>query len=395
MNVTQDNEYADLFWASCGGGGGNFAVVTEFEFRPVQVCQWDKDTDKCTVLKLYLELPATVETVIYYQEWSVNVSTRITPNMIVKNSTHVLIEGIFLGDKPMWRKAVKTSGATESTPITSTMLMDSFAQMTFSDAASSMTDWKGTSDPDKLLMPYQGEERTYFKYKSLFLFEPLPEEAIRILLEEAMYFEENYKSTENKVVFEFQALGGDPGKPEEDGGDYPNWSPMNMFASVPPKDTAFPHRGALHCITLKSDAFMLVSGGLATRILNRMEGAYAKIAPFVRGGASYYNYVDPNLPLEVPYFRNGVELNPGINEADKDYWVDRLREVKIKYNPNDMLSNPLGIVGTASIKKSEVTSMVESAGATFSSNYLASSVIVVLLMGYLLIQPTLAPSAFL
>lgn len=28
INVTKDNEYKDLFWASCGGGGGNFGVVT-------------------------------------------------------------------------------------------------------------------------------------------------------------------------------------------------------------------------------------------------------------------------------------------------------------------------------------------------------------------------------
>lgn len=74
----QDNEYADLFWASCGGGGGNFAFVTELTFRPVQVCQWKEKTDDCTVLKLYIEVPATPENVMFYQEWSVGVSTRIT-----------------------------------------------------------------------------------------------------------------------------------------------------------------------------------------------------------------------------------------------------------------------------------------------------------------------------
>ena len=74
----QDNEYSDLFWASCGGGGGNFAVVTEFEFNPVQVCQYDTDSKSCTVLKLHLELPATAKIVMHYQKWSMKMSTRIT-----------------------------------------------------------------------------------------------------------------------------------------------------------------------------------------------------------------------------------------------------------------------------------------------------------------------------
>ena len=38
VTVTKYNEYSDLFWASCGGGGGNFAVVTEFVFKPLQIC---------------------------------------------------------------------------------------------------------------------------------------------------------------------------------------------------------------------------------------------------------------------------------------------------------------------------------------------------------------------
>lgn len=195
------------------------------------------------------------------------------------------------------------------------------------------------------------------------------------------------------VSFEFQALGGDPGKPDEDDDIYPYLSPKNMFASVSPKDTAFPHRGAHHCLILRTDVKMLVSGGLATRLLDNMESIYEKIAPFVKGKASYYNYIDPNLPLETPYFQNGVELNPGITEGDKEYWVGRLREVKRKYNPNDMLSNPLGFgnqkIGATII---DTTPVISSATTT---GYLASYMFVAFLAGYLLFQSAQTSSIFL
>lgn len=166
----------------------------------------------------------------------------------------------------MWKNAVGKSGATESTPITSTDLLLSVKEMPFPKAVESLTDWAPKPNPSKMLETHRGEERTYWKYKSLFLFEPLPAEAIGILVGEAMYFEKNYKTTNNKVVFELQALGGDPGRPNNGSDKYPKWSPKNVFASISPKDTAFPHRGALHCLTLKTEIFMLVSGGKPVHI---------------------------------------------------------------------------------------------------------------------------------
>jgi FAD/FMN-containing dehydrogenase len=42
IQVTKDNEYRDLFWASCGGGGGNFAVVTSLALKvyPAEQVTW-------------------------------------------------------------------------------------------------------------------------------------------------------------------------------------------------------------------------------------------------------------------------------------------------------------------------------------------------------------------
>lgn len=42
LQVTKDNEYKDLFWACCGGGGGNFGVVTSLVLNifPIKEVTW-------------------------------------------------------------------------------------------------------------------------------------------------------------------------------------------------------------------------------------------------------------------------------------------------------------------------------------------------------------------
>jgi len=337
--VTPDNEYADLFWASCGGGGGNFAVVTEFEFNPVPIycthANGTDDYDGCKVLKLELSLPVSSELVSFYQDWSLSMSTRITPNLEVENATHVKFAGIFLGDEEMWEDAVDRSLANATTPISSTDLKNSISRQDLAEASVDLTGWTPDGSPLQLLSSFR-EQRTYFIYKSYWLHEPLPEEAIEILINESMEFE-----GKSFIVFEYQALGGDPGADDlEDDGSYPEWSPQNRFAAVPPKDTAFAHRGAKHCLMFKVQAEDEINGDKYLRQMNRV---FDKIGSFVKGQSTYYNHVDMTLPPEIPYFRNGVELNPRVTEDDKDYWLDRLREVRAKYNPLGMMVNSGGV----------------------------------------------------
>ena len=189
-------------------------------------------------------------------------------------------------------------------------------------------------------------------------------------------------------------MGGDPGKSDEGNEQYTYLSPQNMFASVSPKYTAFPHRGAHHCLILKIDTKLQATGGSATRMRATVESIFDKILLSVKGRASYYNYIDPNLPLETPYFQNGVELNSGVTNADRDYWIGRLREVKRKYNPNDMLSNPLGF-GVKMAGDTIIETAPVSSAAVTTSSYLASSIFVAFLAGFLLFQSTQASSIFL
>ncbi|MGK3734724.1 MAG: hypothetical protein ACI90V_001563 [Bacillariaceae sp.] len=50
-----------------------------------------------------------------------------------------------------------------------------------------------------------------------------------------------------------------------------------------------------------------------------------------------------SVDVVTSYFKNGVELNPGVTEDDKDYWVDRFREIRAKYNPLGMMVNTQGV----------------------------------------------------
>jgi hypothetical protein len=132
--------------------------------------------------------------------------------MEVYNKTHVVISGIFLGDESLWEEAVNNSGASPDTPISSDILMNAAEPVPFVDAVTNLTGWTDDApDSSVLLKPFY-ETRNYFKFASLFLHEPLPAEAINILINEAMHFEND----SDIVVFEFQALGGDPGKPNND-----------------------------------------------------------------------------------------------------------------------------------------------------------------------------------
>ena len=78
-------ENADLLWASRGGGGGNFAVVTEFTFRTFAV--------PGIVTKVQAPLPLTLETLRAYLHWSPLMDPRVTLNLAVYNRTHAMVEG--------------------------------------------------------------------------------------------------------------------------------------------------------------------------------------------------------------------------------------------------------------------------------------------------------------
>ena len=197
-----------------------------------------------------------------------------------------------------------------------------------------MTGWTTADNDTSVLVERFLEERTYFMYKSFWLLEPLNMTALNILMQEALNVGTGPNSG-NYLLFEFQSLGGHASY--QRGTD-------NKFASVDPFATAFAHRHARHCLMFKANG---LTADIGKAFVKAMAVAFNKLRPFVAGDSSYVNHLDFSLANgELQYFYNGVTLNnPGVHKENATYWVDKLRRVRCKYNPDGIIHNslPFGI----------------------------------------------------
>jgi hypothetical protein len=171
---------------------------------------------------------------------------------------------------------------------------------------------------------------------SFWLLEPLPAEALQILIDEAVEY-----TSGGFVVYEFQTVGGDPqgsGVPDARGHVW-----TNNFSSVDPLSTAFPHRNARHCLMFKAQTTTEEAyPGKETK----MRRAHDKIATYIRGQSPYYNHMDIYLSGVEPYFEGGVDtlweqgwIDPVTSPVNKRYYLERLSRVRASYNLHGTMAN--------------------------------------------------------
>lgn len=330
--IASKDENPDIFWASCGGGGGNVGIATQFTMKTMKI------PEVATRIDFFTNY--TVDAVEFYQKISTKLSDRITLNLELTNAGadpilssdislhrtdlrgvtalppgnfYIELLGIYLGTPEQLYNELEEAGMNNETQINLGMFMKhGTRQMPVWEAQLELMGWPNNGEQDALIGDYS-DQNTYYRYKSMFLFEELPRDAIEILLESA-----SWNTDGSSLVWAFQSLGGN--------------ARNSAFSRVDSTATAFTHRNALYALLLKSNAR---EPGVAASLNGRLVKAWTEILPYVKGGAAYVNMLDFDLGKDA--FQAYYGEYPS-TPANKEANFDRLKSVVALTNPGLILT---------------------------------------------------------
>jgi FAD/FMN-containing dehydrogenase len=274
-------ENKDLFWASRGGGGGSFGVVTCFRFQlfPLRrvvafTVEWSLPTDQALTI------------VRAWQDWAPQAPEAIcsTLTIALDPQGHIWLEcaGQSVGSEDQLRRELRgllKLKRADAGPL--------IKQMSFLGAVNHFSE--GLSYPS-----------IYAKSKSDILLTPLCEEGIAVLFEGVQHLPKD----EFTVVM--YAYGG-------------------AIARMSPSATAFPYRDALGCIQY---ALSWDKPDKTHMRLLQLRNLYDSMRPYVSGGA-YVNYCDTEL-------QNWREAYWGPN-------LSRLEAIKSRLDPENLFRHAQSI----------------------------------------------------
>jgi FAD/FMN-containing dehydrogenase len=294
----------DLFWASRGGGGGNFGVATSFTLTTVPA-------PALTTFSLRWPWAAAADVLAGWQQWAPPAPDEIWSTLLL------LAHPASAPQTPV----VRVSGVCTRSAADTASLVDGLVRAVGSPPSS-----RSSSTPDGILaamlleagcsglstaacrLPSQGPggvlERKPLIGASDYLTQPLSAAGISVILDFVGRRQADASVGEGGA--QFDAYGG-------------------AVNRVPPADTAFAHRRALACVQRTSSFSPGDPAATIDRGRHWLGDFTAALRPYV-SGESYQNYVDPDLA-------DWAQAYYGDN-------LPRLRAIRAAADPDRLFSFP-------------------------------------------------------
>ena len=288
-------ENLDLFWASCGGGGGNFGIVTEFKLKTVPV------PPKVTYFSFKVTEGA-VDYMLHLQDVVAKIADPriggLQVNPKAKNS--VSNQGLFLG------KPAELDAALRSSQLSSWAANLKTKEMTWIDSAVAFSGLGNGKAPVDMMDidSIEANGRYYFKLNSLYVTEanPLPGSAFQDMLD--------WVQNNTDGFVEFGLLGSN-----------------GQVSKVNPADTAYDFRNAIYSLQYGN---VWLDPNLSDDLIFQTQLLTSKLNTYynTKTPPRVINYLDVQTPSMAGYY--------GTN-------LPRLRSIKAKYDPLNFFSWPLSI----------------------------------------------------
>lgn len=293
------SDNSDLYWACRGGGGGNFGVVTEFEFTTFPIG---------SVALFTLDFPwaAASQVLPAWQRWAPGAPDELWSNCLLGvggGSTVLKVTGVYVGSEAAAATALAQFTATTGPPSSRFLETTPFSHCMYVEAGCSEL------SQGQCHLPSQSAggrlTRSPSLAKSDFLTTPLSDAGVAVVI--GALNARMAAGASGSVAYD--AAGGAIGRVASDA-------------------TAFAHRDAIcsaqYSVTLEvGDSASFISDAEAW-----LDGLYAQLRPYVAGGA-YVNYMDPRLAdWQQAYY--------GTN-------LPRLQQVKAAWDPDDVFHFAQGI----------------------------------------------------
>src|SRR5579883_919016 len=300
---------ADLFWALCGGGGGNFGIVTSFTFQTHPV-------SSLSLFTLNWNWGNAVKMVDAWQHWAPQAPDELWSNCLLLSSSNqhaeplARINGVYVGgaaalDGLLQQLTDQIGAVPTSRYVSESGLLDAMlVEANCEGQTVGECHLPGQTPQGQVPRVTAGAKSDYFT-------STLPRAGIEILVN--FIARRQATSTLGAGGIGLDAYGG----------------AINRVAA---NATAFVHRSALFSAQYSANWTVSDSDAIITANQQWLADLWQAMRPYA-SGAAYQNYIDPNLP-DWPQAYYGANLA-------------RLQQVKAAYDPGNFFHFPQAIPTTA------------------------------------------------